>query len=102
MPSQEPCLVDSYLKRAFPGIELKEKHQNVLQYQLPSNACSLAYVFDVLSNNYEELGVSDYSVSQTTLDQVSETSLLQICPEMCRGFLSVCKFPDYLPKFMQH
>ncbi|XP_042560069.1 phospholipid-transporting ATPase ABCA1 isoform X2 [Clupea harengus] len=70
MPSQEPCLVDSYLKRAFPGIELKEKHQNVLQYQLPSHACSLAYVFDVLSNNYEELGVSDYSVSQTTLDQV--------------------------------
>lgn len=64
--------MDSYLKRAFPGIELKEKHQNVLQYQLPSRACSLAYVFDVLSNNYEELGVSDYSVSQTTLDQVSK------------------------------
>lgn len=70
VPSEEPCPVDAYLKHSFPGIELKEKHQNVLQYQLPSHACSLAYVFDVLANNYEELGVSDYSVSQTTLDQV--------------------------------
>ncbi|XP_072517055.1 phospholipid-transporting ATPase ABCA1 isoform X1 [Salminus brasiliensis] len=69
-PSKEPCPVDAYIKKSFPGIELKERHHNVLQYQLPSNACSLARVFDVLSNNYEELGISDYSISQTTLDQV--------------------------------
>ncbi|KAJ8278672.1 hypothetical protein COCON_G00057380 [Conger conger] len=69
-PSEEPCPVDSYIRRSFPGIELKEKHHNVLQYQLPTNTCSLAHVFDVLSNNSEELGVTDYSVSQTTLDQV--------------------------------
>ncbi|XP_028818388.1 LOW QUALITY PROTEIN: ATP-binding cassette sub-family A member 1 [Denticeps clupeoides] len=69
-PTQDPCPVDSYIRRAFPAIELKERHQNVLQYQLPSHACSLAYVFDILSNNYEELGVAEYSVSQTTLDQV--------------------------------
>uniref|UniRef100_A0A8C8ICA5 P-type phospholipid transporter n=1 Tax=Oncorhynchus tshawytscha TaxID=74940 RepID=A0A8C8ICA5_ONCTS len=55
---------------SFPGIELKERHQNVLQYQLPSHSCSLARVFDVLSNNHKELGIADYSVSQTTLDQV--------------------------------
>ncbi|KAI4904249.1 hypothetical protein NFI96_031778 [Prochilodus magdalenae] len=69
-PSKEPCPVESYIKNSFPGIELKERHHNVLQYQLPSHACSLARVFDVLSNNYEELGIVDYSISQTTLDQV--------------------------------
>ncbi|KAJ8408338.1 hypothetical protein AAFF_G00257520 [Aldrovandia affinis] len=69
-PSEEPCPVDSYIRTSFPGIELKERHQNVLQYQLPSQTCSLAHVFDVLSNNGEELGIADYSVSQTTLDQV--------------------------------
>lgn len=58
------------MKKSFPSIELKERHQNVLQYQLPSRACCLARVFDVLANNYEELGISDFSVSQTTLDQV--------------------------------
>uniref|UniRef100_A0A8B9GRH0 P-type phospholipid transporter n=1 Tax=Astyanax mexicanus TaxID=7994 RepID=A0A8B9GRH0_ASTMX len=69
-PPKDPCPVDAYIKNSFPGIELKERHHNVLQYQLPSNSCSLARVFDVLSNNYEELGVTDYSISQTTLDQV--------------------------------
>ncbi|KAG7487889.1 hypothetical protein MATL_G00028350 [Megalops atlanticus] len=69
-PSEEPCPVDSYIKTSFPGIELKERHHNVLQYQLPSHTCSLARVFDILCNNSEELGIADYSVSQTTLDQV--------------------------------
>lgn len=69
-PSPDPCPVDAYIQSCFPGIKLKERHHNVLQYQLPTNACSLAYVFDILSNNSEELGISEYSVSQTTLDQV--------------------------------
>lgn len=58
------------MKSSFPSIELKERHENVLQYQLPSHACCLARVFDLLANNYEELGIADFSVSQTTLDQV--------------------------------
>ncbi|KAK2908022.1 phospholipid-transporting ATPase ABCA1 isoform X2 [Channa argus] len=66
----DTCPVSSYMKNCFPSIELKERHQNVLQYQLPSHACCLARVFDVLANNYEELGITDFSVSQTTLDQV--------------------------------
>lgn len=66
----ESCPVSSYMKNCFPSIELKERHQNVQQYQLPSHACCLAHVFDVLANNYEELGITDFSVSQTTLDQV--------------------------------
>ncbi|KAJ8277432.1 hypothetical protein GJAV_G00075090 [Gymnothorax javanicus] len=86
-PSEEPCPVDSYIRSSFPGIELKERHQNVLQYQLPTDTCSLAHVFEVLSNNREELGIADYSVSQTTLDQVfvnfakdqSDDQLREVC-----------------------
>ncbi|KAM4739857.1 phospholipid-transporting ATPase ABCA1 isoform 1-T1 [Anableps anableps] len=62
--------IDAYMRTSFPIIELKERHQNVLQYQLPSHVCCLARVFDVLGNNYEKLGVVDFSISQTTLDQV--------------------------------
>ncbi|XP_076880509.1 ATP-binding cassette, sub-family A (ABC1), member 7 [Brachyhypopomus gauderio] len=69
-PSLHPCPVDAYIKSAFPQIELKGRHHNILQYQLPSHACLLANVFDILSKNYKDLGISDYSVSQTTLDQV--------------------------------
>ncbi|XP_070764458.1 phospholipid-transporting ATPase ABCA1 [Enoplosus armatus] len=66
----DSCPINTYMKSSFPSIELKERHQNVLQFQLPSHACCLARVFDVLANNYEELGIVDFSVSQTTLDQV--------------------------------
>lgn len=66
----DSCPVSAYMKTSFPCIELKERHENVLQYQLPSHACCLARVFDLLANNYEELGIADFSVSQTTLDQV--------------------------------
>uniref|UniRef100_A0A3Q3W3E5 P-type phospholipid transporter n=1 Tax=Mola mola TaxID=94237 RepID=A0A3Q3W3E5_MOLML len=66
----ESCTVSTYMKKSFPSIELKERHQNVLQYQLPSHACCLARMFDALAKNCEELGIIDFSVSQTTLDQV--------------------------------
>ncbi|XP_074490769.1 phospholipid-transporting ATPase ABCA1 isoform X1 [Sebastes fasciatus] len=71
-PKSDPdsCPISTYMKSSFPSIELKERHQSVLQFQLPSHACCLARVFDVLANNHEELGVIDFSVSQTTLDQV--------------------------------
>ncbi|MCJ8737839.1 hypothetical protein PDJAM_G00028690 [Pangasius djambal] len=69
-PSPGSCPVNAYIQSCFPGIKLKERHHNVLQYQLPTHACSLAHVFDILSNNSEELGIAEYSVSQTTLDQV--------------------------------
>lgn len=66
------------MKKSFPSIELKERHENVLQYQLHSHACPLSFVFDVLANNYEELGIIDFSVSQTTLDQVRMMMMMMI------------------------
>ena len=60
----DSCPVSSCMKSSFPSIELKERHHNVLQFQLPSHACCLARVFHVLANDYEELGISDFSVSQ--------------------------------------
>lgn len=71
----DSCPVCTYMAKAFPSIELKERHENVLQYQLASHVCCLARVFDVLANNYEELGILDFSVSQTTLDQVRKIFL---------------------------
>lgn len=83
---EDSCPIDTYIRNSFPGIELKERHQNVLQYQLPSYTCCLARVFDVLANNFEELGIIDYSVSQTTLDQVRPVKQLGF---RCFAFLIV-------------
>lgn len=63
--------VQEFFELAFPGSVLKEKHRNMLQYQLPSSLSSLARIFSILSQSKKRLHIEDYSVSQTTLDQVS-------------------------------
>ncbi|XP_035525790.1 phospholipid-transporting ATPase ABCA1 [Morone saxatilis] len=42
----------------------------MLQYQLPSSLTSLTHIFSILAKNKETLRIEDYSVTQTTLDQV--------------------------------
>uniref|UniRef100_A0A8C2AGP3 ATP-binding cassette, sub-family A (ABC1), member 1A n=1 Tax=Cyprinus carpio TaxID=7962 RepID=A0A8C2AGP3_CYPCA len=67
-PQLEPVM--EFIERELLGSTLKEKHRNMLQYQLPSSLTSLARIFNILSKNKEQLHIEDYSVSQTTLDQV--------------------------------
>uniref|UniRef100_A0A8C3B3X0 P-type phospholipid transporter n=1 Tax=Cyclopterus lumpus TaxID=8103 RepID=A0A8C3B3X0_CYCLU len=67
-PDLRPVM--EFIERELPGSTLKEKHRNMLQYQLPTSLTSLARIFSLLSENKEALSIEDYSVSQTTLDQV--------------------------------
>uniref|UniRef100_A0A4W3I096 ABCA1-4-like C-terminal R2 regulatory domain-containing protein n=1 Tax=Callorhinchus milii TaxID=7868 RepID=A0A4W3I096_CALMI len=62
--------VEEFMGASFPGCVLKERHPNMLQYQLPATHCSLAKIFSALTSNRQRLRIEDYSVSQTTLDQV--------------------------------
>ncbi|XP_007906223.1 phospholipid-transporting ATPase ABCA1 [Callorhinchus milii] len=62
--------VEDFVQSSFPNSVLKEKHHNILQYQLPSSENSLAKIFSTFTNNKERLNIEDYTVSQTTLDQV--------------------------------
>jgi len=45
--------------------------QGSVTYQLDGQNLSWAYIFDLLEQNRQRLSIVDYSVSQTTLDQVS-------------------------------
>ncbi|XP_035280221.1 phospholipid-transporting ATPase ABCA1-like isoform X1 [Anguilla anguilla] len=67
-PELEPVM--KFIEVELPGSTLKEKHRNMLQYQLPSSLTSLARIFSILAKNKEHLRIEDYSVTQTTLDQV--------------------------------
>ncbi len=51
-----------------------------MTYQLPGGGLSWSSVFRQLESNKERLGIIDYSVSQTTLEQVSSvvTVLLRV------------------------
>lgn len=69
-PGPELGTVQHLMQCSFPGIALQEQHGSTLQYRLPSHACSLAHVFGVLAAHCGQGSIQDYSVSQTTLDQV--------------------------------
>ncbi|XP_013862947.1 retinal-specific ATP-binding cassette transporter [Austrofundulus limnaeus] len=65
-PELEP--VESFMENSFPGCVQREKHYNTLQYEIASS--SLARIFQLVVANKDRLNIEDYSVSQTTLDQV--------------------------------
>ena len=56
-------------------INLTSLLQGAVTYRLPTNAMSWSSVFRQLESNKERLGIVDYSVSQTTLEQVQATLL---------------------------
>ncbi|XP_039200906.1 ATP-binding cassette sub-family A member 2 isoform X2 [Crotalus tigris] len=62
--------VAHFFSRNFPEAVLKERHHTKVQYQLKSEHISLAQVFSKMEQVVDVLGIEDYSVSQTTLDNV--------------------------------
>jgi hypothetical protein len=88
-PNLEP--VERYINTMFPGSTLKEKHHNMLQYQL-GPTIKLSYIFGQIESVRHEFSIEDYSVSQTTLDQVSVlySSALPLNSPTYSGRLSPC------------
>ncbi|XP_074218808.1 ATP-binding cassette sub-family A member 2 isoform X3 [Camelus bactrianus] len=68
--SQNVKDVVRFFNRNFPEAVLKERHHTKVQYQLKSEHISLAQVFSKMEQVAGVLGIQDYSVSQTTLDNV--------------------------------
>ncbi|XP_045145112.1 ATP-binding cassette sub-family A member 2 isoform X2 [Echinops telfairi] len=68
--SQNVKDVVRFFNHHFPEAVLKERHHTKVQYQLKSQHISLAQVFSRMEQVVGVLGIEDYSVSQTTLDNV--------------------------------
>ncbi|NXK96435.1 ABCA1 protein, partial [Formicarius rufipectus] len=77
--SPGPAAVQTLLQQHFPSIVLREQHGGLLQYHLPSRAASLAAVFSLLAAHRGPCHIEDYSVSQTTLDQVTGDTGVRVC-----------------------
>ncbi|XP_055884282.1 phospholipid-transporting ATPase ABCA1-like isoform X3 [Biomphalaria glabrata] len=67
-PDMHPIM--EFISSTFPTAKLREKHHNMLQYQLPTDNLSLSRLFEAMELAKRDFHVEDYSVSQTTLDQV--------------------------------
>ena len=64
--------MERYISETLSGVTLHEKNPSRLVYHLPlpPEGPPLAKVFRRLEDSRLEAGVTDYSVSQTTLDEV--------------------------------
>ncbi|XP_023589109.1 phospholipid-transporting ATPase ABCA7 [Trichechus manatus latirostris] len=71
VPATQPKPAVGFVAAAFPGAELREAHGGRLRFQLPPGGlCALGRVFGELAAHGAEHGVEDFSVSQTTLEEV--------------------------------
>ncbi|KAK6167985.1 hypothetical protein SNE40_021899 [Patella caerulea] len=59
-----------FIKHNFPSAIVFDDHQGYAHFQIPDNNIPLAGVFDVMEESKGEYFVEDYSVHQTTLEQV--------------------------------
>ncbi|CAD5111485.1 DgyrCDS794 [Dimorphilus gyrociliatus] len=59
-----------YINSAFPGAQLKDSHDGYLHYQISDEAATWSSIFGTIERAKEEYHIEDYSVSQTTLEQV--------------------------------
>ncbi|XP_072500142.1 retinal-specific phospholipid-transporting ATPase ABCA4 isoform X1 [Notamacropus eugenii] len=66
LPDLNPA--EQFLQANFPDSIQRERHYNMLQYRISSS--SLARIFQLLISNKDSLYIEEYSVTQTTLDQV--------------------------------
>ena len=70
--------------------------QGSVTYQLPSAGLTWSSVFRQIEANKERLSIVDYTVSQTTLEQVSRVSHKSCSHVM--WFIYLCRFSFTLPK----
>jgi len=62
--------VDSFVRSEFAGAVLEEFHGGRLRYQIPKMKTSLSHIFGRVEENRQRLGIKDYSIAQSTLEQV--------------------------------
>ena len=69
--TQDTAPLKQYIEETFPGCTLKEEHQSMVTYQIPAGGdVSWAYVFGSVERAKQQMDIEDYSVTQTTLEQV--------------------------------
>lgn len=61
--------LNNFLRASFHGTEVVERHERTFRFRLPSTS-SLAVVFERLERSRLDLGVEEYGISQTSLEQI--------------------------------
>ena len=60
-----------------PGAQLKDYHQGLVHYQLPASGLTWASIFSRMEEAKNTYHIEDYSVGQTSLEQVNACRMLK-------------------------
>lgn len=60
----------AHLKTVFPDIEVFDDNQGYVHFRIPDDNAKLAEIFGRMERAKEQFNVEDYSVHQTTLEQI--------------------------------
>ena len=87
-----------FVERTFSHALITDKHQGLVHYQINDAELSWAKVFGIMERSKADLDIEDYSVSQTTLEQVFISFARKQKPPkegsmgLCRKLGNCCKF----------
>ena len=59
-----------FMRQNFPSSYIQESHENLYEFILPFKDTKLSQIFGQLEKNRRDLNLRDYSVSQSSLDQI--------------------------------
>ncbi|KAK2724560.1 phospholipid-transporting ATPase ABCA3-like [Artemia franciscana] len=59
-----------FIEQQFPGSTIKDCHQNLVEYNIPDINGGWSSVFGIVERAKDYLLIDDYSISQTTLEQI--------------------------------
>lgn len=81
--------IKNEIKQLFPSIELKEQYLDILTYHIPDPDIKWSEVFGLMEQMKNVHNIDDYSLSQTSLEQVflffSKSGLHQPAPGVVGG-----------------
>uniref|UniRef100_W8AEW5 ATP-binding cassette sub-family A member 3 n=1 Tax=Ceratitis capitata TaxID=7213 RepID=W8AEW5_CERCA len=67
---QDIIVVKEFVERMFPQALLQEEYQGILTFYIPLSAIKWSSIFGLMEKNREMLNIEDYSISQTTLEEI--------------------------------
>jgi ATP-binding cassette subfamily A (ABC1) protein 3 len=76
LPGEQPPFTErvenfiAFVNGTFVGCELKDRHEGLLHYHIPSDALTWSQIFGIVELAKAKYFIEDYSVSQTSLEQV--------------------------------
>lgn len=68
--SQPVKPLSRFIRQNFPGAHVIEKHENSLKYSIPKGNYTLGELFGIFEHRRAELNISEYALSETSLEQV--------------------------------